>query len=79
MKNKKNFFQRLFTKDTPVKYKRRAASFGILATTFTTAFGAVKALGISTPAYFDLFIGLVIFLFTAVATYCQQKINPTTK
>lgn len=79
MKKKKNFWQRLFTKNTPVKYKRRAATFGILAATFTTSFGAVKILNIATPEYFDLFVGAVIFICSSVATYSQQKINPETK
>jgi len=47
-----------------------------MATTFASAFGAVKVLGIATPEYFDLFIGFVVFLCTAIATYCQQKITP---
>ena len=77
MKKKKNFFQRLFSwSSTPAKYKRRATSFALMATTFASAFGAVKVLGIATPQYFDLFIGFVVFLCTAIATYCQQKITP---
>ena len=76
MKKKKNFLQRLLTKNTPIKYKRRAATFGMFAVTFSTSFGAVKMLSIGTPEYFDLFVGAVIFICTAVATYSQQKINP---
>ena len=71
IKTNKNFFQRLFS-PTPTEWKRRAKSFGILAGTFTTAFGAIKTLGITTPEYFDIFIGVMIFLCTAVATYSQQ-------
>lgn len=75
MRTKKNFFHRIwdrFISPTPVEWKRRAKSFGILALTFTTAFGAIKALGIATPQYFDMFCGSMIFLCTAVATYSQQ-------
>lgn len=71
MKKKRNFFQRLAS-PTPSVWKRRAKTFGILALTFTTAFGAVKAIDIATPEYFDMFVGALIFIFTAIATYCQQ-------
>ena len=71
MKKKSNFLKRIFS-PTPEEWKRRAKTFGILALTFTTSFGAVKALDISTPEYFDMFVGSVIFICTAVATYCQQ-------
>ncbi len=71
MKTKKNFFKR-FVSPTPVEWKRRAKTFGILAASFTTAFGGVKALSIATPEYFDLFIGAMIFICTSVATYSQQ-------
>lgn len=79
MKKKKNFFQRLFS-PTPQQWKNRGKTFGILATTFGTSFGAVKTLGIATPEYFDLFIGIVFFLCTAVATYSlQHEVKPVKK
>ena len=71
MKKKKNFFQRM-SSPTPQVWKNRAKTFGLLAITFTTSYGAVKALSIQTPEYFDMFIGGVIFICTAVATYSQQ-------
>ena len=81
MRKKKNFIHRFwdrFISPTPQKYKRRAVSFGLLATTFATSFGAVKVLAIATPVYFDLFVGSIIFLCTAIATYSQQKAVPET-
>lgn len=71
MRKKSNLITRLFS-PTPQEWKRRAKTFGILALTFTTAFGAVKGLNITTPEYFDMFVGAVIFICTGVATYCQQ-------
>jgi hypothetical protein len=71
MKKKLGFISRLFS-PTPQEWKRRAKTFGMLALTFTTAFGAVKGLSIATPEYFDMYVGAVIFICTAIATYCQQ-------
>lgn len=72
----KNFIQRLLTKDTPAKHKRRAATFGVFAVTLTTAFGAIKIIDITMPESFDFLVGGAIFICTAIATYSQQKINP---
>jgi hypothetical protein len=79
MKNKFIKFLKRFTKPTPKKWKRIATTFGTLGTTFTTAFGAVKALSIDTPNYFNLFIGCVIFICAAITTYALQKEVPTTQ
>lgn len=80
MKKKKNFWQRVFSwSSTPEKYKRRAASFALMATTFSVSFGAVKVLGIDTPEYFNMFVGAVVFTCTGIATYCQQKVIPEAK
>jgi len=81
MKTKRNFFKRLLS-PTPVEWKRRAKTFSIMAASFTTAFGGVKALGIATPEYFDLFVGAMIFICLSVATYSQQheiEQNPPVK
>jgi len=78
MKTKMGFFKRIFS-PTPVEWKRRAKTFGIMAASFTTAFGGVKAVGIATPEYFDMFVGAMIFICLAVATYSQQHLVEPTK
>lgn len=72
---KRNFFQR-FGSPTPIEWGGRAKSFGLMAGTFGAAFGAVKILNISTPQYFDMFVGGVVFVCTGIATYSQQKDTP---
>jgi len=72
---KRNFLQRIKS-PTPAEWKGRAKSFALMAATFGAAFGAVKVLGITTPQYFDMFVGTVVFVCTGVATYSQQKDIP---